>query len=197
MKEKKFYAFTLIEMVVVIVIIMILASLTVLSLGGVRKRTRDDRRIADAMTIGSALSQYATSNNRYFPPYSPTGETPPNEGYYYAEVIESSSIVSSILSGPYHKKLAGAQAPLCYSVSPYLNPVPVDPLNGTNNFRYVYIHSDNGREAAVVVDKFEFTGRCNIPGSASLPVGVQKYANHELNVQPPAESKVPCYYVSR
>jgi len=196
MKRKKVCAFTLLEMVVVVIIIMILATLVVLSLGGVKKRARDDRRMADAQTIASALSQYATSNNRYYPPFS-SSETPWDQGYYTAEVIESSSVVSSILSGPYHKKIAGAMPPFGFFLSSYLNPVPVDPLNGRNNFRYVYIYRDNGREAAVVVDKFEFSGRCNIPGNTNLPTGVQKYANRELNVQPPSEPKVPCYYVSR
>ncbi len=196
MKGKKVRAFTLLEMVIVVIIIMILASLIVLSLGGVRKRARDDRRMADAQTIASALSQYATSNTRYYPPYS-SSHLPPNENVYVAEVIQSGSPIFSILSG-YHKKIASVPMPFNWYMSSYLNPVPVDPLNGTGNYRYVYIHKDNGREAAIVVDKFEYSGRCNIPGNSNLPTGVQQYVNRQLDVQPPAgDINVPCYYVAR
>ncbi len=172
-------AFTLIEMVVVVIIIMILATLVILSLGGVKKRARDDRRIADSRTIGSALEQYASSNVRYYPPYS-SANLPPNGGNYIAEVITSSSPLYTTLASGY-----------------YLSPVPLDPLKETTGFRYVYIYKDDGREAAIVVDKFESSGRCNIPDNWTLPTAVQLYADRALNIQPPIEPSVPCYYVFR
>ena len=179
MRGKKICAFTLLEMIVVVIIIMILATLIILSLGGVKKRARDDRRIADARTIGSALEQYASSNVRYYPPYSSTN-LPPSLGNYIAEVIQSGSSLYTTLASGY-----------------YLSPVPVDPLTGSTGFRYVYVYKDDGREAAVIVDKFESPTRCNIPNNWQLPTGVQLYADRVLNIQPPNELNVPCYFVFR
>ena len=178
MRERRIRAFTLLEMVVVVIIIMILATLIILSLGGVKKRARDDRRISDARTIGSALEQYASSNVRYYPPYS-SSNLPPDAGNYLAEVIQSGSPLYATLASGY-----------------YLSPVPLDPLNGSGSYRYVYIYKDDGREAAIVVDKFESSGRCNIPDNQQLPDGVQQYVDRALNIQPPTgDSNVPCYYV--
>lgn len=57
--------FTLIELLVVIAIIGLLATLSIVSLSGVRSRARDTRRIADVRQIQTALVLYQNSYGQY------------------------------------------------------------------------------------------------------------------------------------
>lgn len=58
-------AFTLIELLVVIAIISIIVSLTIVSLGSVRSKTRDTKRVSDIRQLQSALDTYYNDNNSY------------------------------------------------------------------------------------------------------------------------------------
>jgi len=57
--------FTLIELLVVIVIIGVLATITMVSINGLRARARDDRRAADMKAIRDALAMYQVQYATY------------------------------------------------------------------------------------------------------------------------------------
>lgn len=175
----KHRAFTMIELMVVISVIMILTAFTIYSMGPARAKSRDSRRITDANLIMTSLDQYYTSNLRTYP--TPSG-VDSADTQYHAVVIAASSL----------------------SISSYINPIPVDPINDTDH-RYVYVYRGDGKKAAVVVDAFEsMTNRCNIPDvpEADLPDSVRAYkkgvnlivetVGDDISSNPNA-----CYYVAR
>lgn len=57
--------FTLIELLVVIAVIGILSTLAIVSLAGVRAKSRDTKRVADLKQIGNALELYFNDNGSY------------------------------------------------------------------------------------------------------------------------------------
>lgn len=65
MKTDKKFAFTIIELLVVISIISILSLIVVYSFDRVRKNSRDAQRKADLSSIASALEFYKTDKKKY------------------------------------------------------------------------------------------------------------------------------------
>jgi len=57
--------FTLLELLVVVSLIGLLASFVMVSLGGVRAKARDTKRIDDLNSIANALEHFAIDNGRY------------------------------------------------------------------------------------------------------------------------------------
>ncbi|MDP3954929.1 MAG: prepilin-type N-terminal cleavage/methylation domain-containing protein [bacterium] len=113
--------FTLIELLVVISIIGILATLIMANFMGVRERARDARRKSDIREIQNAIQMYY-SDYKKFPSTSCTcEEIPPNDGC------------------PFGSTDVDRWSALASQLSPYINPLPVDPINlDSSNNRYVY-----------------------------------------------------------
>lgn len=57
--------FTIIELLVVIAIIGLVAAIVLVSIGNVKAKNRDARRMADMKQIATALNLYNNTNNRY------------------------------------------------------------------------------------------------------------------------------------
>ena len=156
----------MIELLVVISIIMILAAFVIYSLGPARTRARDNRRISDANLIGSALDQYYTDKLRLYPmpACNKTFTDTSGNTYCYGDI----SGLSSVFSGS------------------YLSPLPSDPSSIKDN--YVYLYRNDGKQAAVVIGKFETgTKLCNNTGNLPLPSIVDAYKS----------VGTVCYYVAR
>jgi type II secretion system protein G len=106
--------FTLIELLVVVAIIGMLASVVIASLGNVRVKGRDARRIADLTQIRTALELYYSTNNEY-----------PTNGYW------TCSFDAATWNG------------LQTALAPYIKVLPKDPLNTgypwvTGSYGYCY-----------------------------------------------------------
>lgn len=70
-KNQKSAGFTLIELLVVIAIIGLLASVVLVSLQRARAKSRDAKRVEDAVLIGKAVELYILDNNS-LPPITPS-----------------------------------------------------------------------------------------------------------------------------
>jgi len=172
MRLKKFGAFTLVELLVVVSVILVLSTFVALNLIGAKTKARDEKRINDANIISSALDQYALDNNRLYPT---PGMSPTPPGTTPAFTFVSTSD-------------AGFKAKL----SPYLNPVPTDTLNGNDNLLYLF--RSDGQKAAVLFLKFETgTKMCNTTGVtwSLLPEVLRGYLTG-----PPVRTE-KCYYVAK
>ncbi len=64
---KKYSAFTLLELLIVIAIIGILASLAAVSYSSAQRRARDSQRQADLKAIQNAVEQYYADHNGNYP----------------------------------------------------------------------------------------------------------------------------------
>lgn len=111
MINKKHYkrsqpGFTLIELLVVISIIGLLASIVLVALNGARVKARDAKRVADLRQIVTALELYNNDNGYY--PSVPCGWD--CNGYAYS--FDSTTWTA-----------------LQTALAPYLNKLPVDPVN--------------------------------------------------------------------
>ena len=104
--------FTLIELLVVIAIIGILASATLSSLQDTRALARDSVRLSDMKQIRTALEQFHLQNGRY-PDW--THDQIPTSGEYI-----------------------GTGDKIDEALSPYLNPIPRDPLHDGVLYYYSY-----------------------------------------------------------
>lgn len=60
--------FTLIELLVVMAIISLLSSIVLTSVGQVRSKARDSKRVQDLIQVRNALEQYALDNQGLYPP---------------------------------------------------------------------------------------------------------------------------------
>jgi type II secretion system protein G len=105
-QKNKPSGFTLIELLVVISIIGLLASVVLVSLNTARTKARDAKRIADLSQIRTALELYFDAN-----------------GFYPASACGWDCNGYSFSSNP------GQWNTLQTTLSPYINPLPVDPTN--------------------------------------------------------------------
>lgn len=145
--RKNLTGFTLIELLVVIAIIGVLASIVLVSLGRVRTRARDARRLADMRQILSALELYYDANNRY-PSISADGccdgwDQGPCAGNPFIGALVTAKFISVVPEDP-----KGGSGTSCY---------------GYNYYRYSagYAGCDSSRGAFMVlgVRDMETSGR--------------------------------------
>ena len=111
--------FTLIELLVVISIIGVLATIVLSSISNASSRARDTRRVSDIQAIQKALELYYSDHNTY--PSS-------NGSWYVAYNATNWAILENALA-------------------PYINELPVDPINGNGlpfhgGYTYAYFATD-------------------------------------------------------
>jgi type II secretion system protein G len=97
--------FTLVELLVVVSIIGLLSTIAIVSLNNSRQNARDAKRIADIQRMAVALEMYFDDNGYY----------PPSPCWFDCNGWAHS----------YHDSWATLQTAL----SPYMNKLPVDPIN--------------------------------------------------------------------
>ena len=103
--------FTIVELLIVVVVIAILAAISVVAYTGIQQRARDSKRKIDLAAIAKAVELYRTDNGHY-PPASSGGWC-------------------TQLSHPSHSQLRTA-------LSPYMGPLPKDPLYTDTYQDYFY-----------------------------------------------------------
>ena len=108
--RKNRFAFTLIEMLVVVSIIGILVTISSFGLQGARESARDYRRKSDLESIRTALELYRADCGAY-PPESPAG--------YLVSTIVGSGTPSR-----------------CALANTYITVTPQDPLTPSHDYRY-------------------------------------------------------------
>src|SRR3989338_2116570 len=142
MKQKNSNGFTLIELLVVISIIGILSSLGMVSLNNARVKARDALRKADMTQLRTAIMLYYDENNKY-----------PACGFWDENRLDYGAEATQFYANCYKNTLAPA---LIAGARPYLNPMPKDPLNFTNeisangSYFYRYVGKSDGSQYALV-----------------------------------------------
>lgn len=135
--------FTLIELLVVVAIIGMLASVVIASLGNVRVKGRDARRIADLQQIRTALELY----------YSINGEYPQTEWNGWKCSFDSATWAS-----------------LQTDLAPYIRVLPKDPLNTgipwfSGSYGYCYVRSSaNVYNLVTQLEDPNNPNRCEVNG---------------------------------
>jgi prepilin-type N-terminal cleavage/methylation domain-containing protein len=132
--------FTLIELLVVISIIGLLASTILASLGGVRAKARDVRRLSDIKQVQLALELYFDSNTEY----PPGGADPTGCGI--------GSCLTTLTN---------------YLTPAFISTIPLDPIHGNtfNGYRYCRSGLDFKRYDMLVRPE-DGSGWCNIRHSS-------------------------------
>jgi len=107
--------FTLIELLVVIAVIGLLASIVLVSLGSVRKKARDSRRLSDMKQIQLALELYYDDHNEYPEENSSNGswEHSTEDGGDFIDFLKDQG---------------------------YMGKVPVDPINSGSTYYSYYVY---------------------------------------------------------
>lgn len=121
----KRYAFTLIELLIVVAIIAILAAIAVPNFLEAQTRSKVSRAKSDMRTLATAIEAYQVDNNRYPPVTSGAGATP-GPGY-------------NIFPG--NERVRGLTTPIAYITSllgdPF-NKISAEDLYQTNTENYYY-----------------------------------------------------------
>lgn len=117
MSQKRFNAFTLIELLIVVAIIAILAAIAVPNFLEAQIRSKVSRNKADMRSCATALESYAVDNNKYPPPW----DYIPNRTAVYG------STSPQFPTGPFHSRMSG------YLTTPiaYMTSLPDDPFRQT------------------------------------------------------------------
>jgi len=127
MRQKNFKTtgFTLIELLVVIAIIGLLSTIVLVSLGGVKAKARDAKRIADFKQIQIALELFYDQTGSY--PRSPGHSTWSGHWAYFSECLEKGTNCGFTISNyvPVISKVP--QDPLRVNPDPFANDVTYYP----------------------------------------------------------------------
>jgi len=133
----KFYkkGFTLIELLVVVSIISMLSGVVLSSVEAARSKARDAQRLSDLRQIKNALALYANDHGGSYPPGTSGSQNFGSFSSCGGATAPCSSVtyLSDPLFAPQWSNLAS------YLVPKYIPSLPVDPLNGTNGYRYKYM----------------------------------------------------------
>src|SRR3989338_7781483 len=153
---RKNIGFTLIELLVVISIIGILASVVLVRLNDARRTAQDAKRISEMRQLKIALETYYEVNNQY--PPNPAGPI----------VGCSTTCIEGGWSGG--------------EMTPYMNPLPVDPFYGNtlNGYRYAisgFGAGGNGRQSYTMLIRNlrNFTTFCSMGTPPGNPGWVATY----------------------
>ena len=103
--------FTIVELLIVIVVIAILASISVVAYVGIQQRARDTQRLSDLRSIAQALELYKVDNGHY-----------PKES-------------DGASAGSARGRL-GQGNPIDGMLAPYMDQIPVDPVNDATHYYY-------------------------------------------------------------
>jgi prepilin-type N-terminal cleavage/methylation domain-containing protein len=156
--------FTLIELLVVIAIISLLASIVMASLNTARAKARDARRMQDLHEINNAIQLYIADN----------GHAPYLEDLDCELEPDTTCFVDS-------NDVAG-WGDLASGLSKYINPLPIDPMNGeTSDFgEYGYRYYAPAFQAAVDEEKPELNVNVN-PTSFGLKSMLEQIKDDGFN----------------
>jgi prepilin-type N-terminal cleavage/methylation domain-containing protein len=116
-KNKK--GFTLIELLVVIAIIGLLSTMAVYAFNLARVEARDARRKADLRQLAKAIDLFYDATGSYPPAEAPNPDASISGGSYWGS--SSAFVVTS----------------LGHSMSEFIKPIPIDPINNAT-YSYVY-----------------------------------------------------------
>ena len=129
---KKWRAFTLVELLVVVAIIGILATVVVISYSGAQKKARDARRSSDINQIQTALT---------------LADNDAGGGYSNYPNVGGSCITSNASATCWNQPMMGTgttyfsgNAALITFLSPYLPNPPQDPLAGSRPWADAYVY---------------------------------------------------------
>lgn len=154
-KRNKQTGLTLIEVLVVAAIIAMLATIIVTSMGLVRSKGRDARRMADIRQINSAIQFYINDNGHA-----------PFVGAYNCDVdITTASSPNCDYIGQYN---AAAWALFAADLAPYLPNMPTDPLSTSTN-QYGYLPP--------LVENFYCNSSCNGGDNTDYAIFVYRTEN--------------------
>lgn len=150
MWSRKFKAFTIVEMLVVVAIIAILATIMTISVGNSVVKSRDSKRMADIAMINKAVGLYA-AENRQFPEMDSctTDGTNTTACVQSWEIVQGDGTAGSVIvnQGPPIVWGPGVTTKLISALKTYLPSLPTDPKNqtvaGPPAIYYNYLYSSN------------------------------------------------------
>jgi len=154
---KRLKSFSLVDLSVVIGLILVLAGASLMMFGKVFKNQRDNERISSLNAIYESMQEYYKSNFRTYPlPQSADGST----AYSSVVIGKDNDAFLQVTLGDKVTKLSKETSP---------------------DYDYVYIYSNDGQQAAIVLRKLE-SGRakCNTDG-ADIPEIIKDYLTKDPN----------------
>lgn len=148
---KKFKCFSVVDLTVIIGLILVLSGASLVMFGKVSKSSRDSERIASANTVFDAMQSYYKSNFHSYP--IPSG------------LEATSGYQSVVIGGDNDVFLQIGLGDKVTNLKPESEP----------NYGFVYVYSNDGQEAAIVVRRLESgTSKCNV-NSGALPTIIKDY----------------------
>uniref|UniRef100_A0A7V3J9H4 Prepilin-type N-terminal cleavage/methylation domain-containing protein n=1 Tax=candidate division CPR3 bacterium TaxID=2268181 RepID=A0A7V3J9H4_UNCC3 len=144
---KKSKSFTLIEVLVVVFILGLLASVIIVNVSTARAKGRDAKRLADVDAIRMALEMYYEANGMY--PQEFNGWAAATGATY-----DATDNCNSVFPPYSDKRYQCLWDVLSADLAPYLSPLPKDPLNKKEGYRY-YVDIQNERKGAIIKTKLE------------------------------------------
>lgn len=148
---KKFKCFSVVDLTVIVGLVLVLSGASLVMFGKVSKSSRDSERINSANAVFDAMQSYYKSNFHSYPIPSGLDAT---SGYQSVIIGSDNDVFLQISLGDKITKLKP---------------------ESQSNYGFVYVYSNDGQEAAIVVRRLESgTSKCNISGS-DLPTIIKDY----------------------